>query len=145
MDDDMAVVFRSSQRAMNGAVLDRAAVCVSAVCLIQCLMLAVVVILTPVASIGFLGNDSFHLFLLAVIVPLSVTAFALGYRVHRNARLLVPGLLGLGVVLAAAVLEATLLSPLASALLTSSGGLLLIVGHWLNLRQRRRVCLQPEV
>lgn len=140
----MAVVFKTSRDTWTGRLLDRAAICVSAACLVQCLLLAVVVVAAPVVSLGFFGSDVFHLLLLAVIVPLSVTAFVFGYRVHRNRRLLIPGIIGLALVLAAAALEATLLGPLASASVTSAGGLLLIAGHWLNLRHRRRVCIQPQ-
>jgi hypothetical protein len=64
--------------------------------------------------------------------------------VHRNAGMLVPGLAGLAVIITAAILEGAVLGTLAAALLTSVGGLLLISGHWLNLRKRRRACLQPR-
>lgn len=141
---EMAVVFKSPPQAGAGRTLDRAAICVSAACLVQCVMLSIVVVAGSVVSLGFLAGDTFHLLLLAVIVPLSMTAFAFGYRVHRNSRLLVPGAIGLCLVLTAAVLEATLLGPLASSFLTSLGGLFLILGHWLNLRHRRRARLQPQ-
>ncbi len=139
----MAVVFKSNQQAKSGAALDRMAICVSAACLAQCLLLPVLVVVTPLVSVGFLAGDVFHLFLLMVIVPVSLLAFALGYRMHRNGSMLVLGGIGLTLVVAAAVFEATILHGLAAALVTSVGGLFLIAGHWLNLRQRRRVCLQP--
>ncbi len=139
----MAVVFKSNPPAKSGAVLDRMAICVSAACLAQCLLLPVLVVLTPLVSVGFLADELFHLFLLLVIVPVSLLAFALGYRTHRNGRMLVLGGIGLTLVVGAAVLEATFLHGLAAALVTSLGGLFLIAGHWINLRQRRRVCLQP--
>ena len=139
----MAVVFKSNQEARTGTTLDRMAICVSAACMAQCLLLPVLVVLTPLVSVGFLADELFHLFLLAVIVPISLMAFGLGYRTHRNTTMLVPGLIGLSLIIAAAVLEATVLSTLAVALLTSLGGVFLIAGHWLNLRQRRSVCMQP--
>ncbi len=138
----MAAVFKSNQEAKNGAALDRMAICVSAACLAQCLLLPVLVVATPLVSVGFLGDELFHLFLLMVIVPISLLAFALGYRMHRNGSMLVLGGIGLTLVVAAAVFEATVMHGLAAALVTSLGGVFLIAGHWLNLRQRRRVCLQ---
>ena len=139
----MAVVFKSNQEARTGTTLDRMAICVSAACMAQCLLLPVLVVLTPLVSVGFLADELFHLFLLAVIVPISLMAFGLGYRTHRNTTMLIPGLIGLSLIIAAAVLEATVLSTLAVAVLTSLGGVFLIAGHWLNLRQRRSVCMQP--
>ncbi len=139
----MAVVFKSNQEAKTGAALDRVAICVSAACVAQCLLLPVMVVITPLVSVGFLADEAFHFLLLAVIVPVSLVAFAMGYRAHRNSTMLIPGLIGLIVVVAAAVLEATVLSTLAVALLTSLGGVFLIAGHWLNLRRRRNACMQP--
>ncbi len=139
----MAVVFKPNQQAKSGAILDRLAICVSAACLVQCLLLPVLVVVTPLVSVGFLADELFHLFLLVVIVPVSLLAFALGYRMHRSGGMLVLGGIGLTLVVAAAVFEATVLHGLAAALVTSLGGLFLIAGHWLNLRQRRQICLQP--
>jgi hypothetical protein len=140
----MAVVFKNQTSTPSGAVLDRAAICVSAMCVVQCLVLPILVVISPLVSLGLLGSELFHLAMLAVVVPLSLLAFGLGYRVHRNAGMLVPGLAGLAVIITAAILEGAVLGTLAAALLTSVGGLLLISGHWLNLRKRRRACLQPR-
>ena len=139
----MAVVFKSDQQAKSGAALDRLAICVSAACLVQCLLLPVLVVATPLISLGFLADDLFHLVLLLVVVPISLMAFTLGYRLHRNTSMLVLGGIGLVLVVMAAVFEATVLHGLAAALTTALGGVFLIAGHWVNLRQRRRVCLQP--
>ncbi len=139
----MAAVFRQSDKDERVDVLDRAAICVSGLCLLQCLLLPLLVVVTPLMSIGFLGEEWFHLLLLVLILPISLLAFGLGYRIHGNRRMLVPGLAGLGIVMLAAWLEHEGLGALATALLTSLGGVLLITGHWLNLRDRRRLCLQP--
>lgn len=140
----MAAVFKTDKQEVSGALLDRAAICVSAVCLAQCLFLPLLVIFSPLISLGMFGAELFHLILLGLILPLSLVAFALGYRTHRNAQMLVPGLAGLVVIMAAAWLEGGTLGPLAVALLTSLGGVLLIIGHWINLRQRRQICMRPQ-
>lgn len=136
----MAAVVEPKNRDRKGVVLDRLAICVSGLCLVQCLLLPVLVILTPLMSLGIFGEEIFHLALLGLIVPVSLAAFALGYRVHRNRQMLIPGLAGLVVVILAAVFEHDM-SALGTALLTSFGGVLLITGHWLNLRRRREACL----
>lgn len=140
----MAAVLKTDKQGISGSALDRAAICASAVCLVQCLVLPVLLVISPLVSLGFFGSELFHLLLLGLILPLSLIAFTLGYRRHRNSLMLVPGLTGLAVITAAALLEGGLLGPLAAALLTSLGGLLLITGHWMNLRQRRQACVRPS-
>lgn len=141
----MAAVFRSSSdKPASGAVLDRAGICVSAVCLVQCVVLSLTIVLAPMISLGVFGSDAFHRILLAIILPLSMAAFIMGYRAHRRGLLLVAGLAGMAMILAAAVLEATVLGPLTASLLTSIGGASLIVGHWFNLRMRRRACMHSQ-
>jgi hypothetical protein len=140
----MAVVFKPHNQAATGSTLDRAAICVSAVCLAQCLLLPGLVAVSPLISLGFLDEELFHLSLLAVILPVSLIAFYLGFRIHRNSSMLIPGLAGLGIVVMAVALGHDVLGTLGTALLTSFGGMLLMIGHWLNLRRRREACLQPQ-
>ncbi|TVQ35309.1 MAG: MerC domain-containing protein [Wenzhouxiangella sp.] len=139
----MAAVIETNEQDRKGVALDRVAICVSGLCLVQCLALPLLVLLTPLMSLGIFGEELFHILLLVLIVPVSIAAFALGYRVHRNRRMLVPGLMGLILVIVAAMLEGAVLGVLGTALLTSLGGVLLITGHWMNLRRRREVCLSP--
>jgi hypothetical protein len=140
----MAAVLNAPERTAQTSLLDRAGICVSAVCLVQCLVLSLTIVLAPMMSLGIFGSDLFHRLLLMLILPVSIGAFWLGYRSHRSLALLLTGLAGLALVLAAAVLEASVLPPLAASALTSAGGVTLIVGHWLNLRRRRSVCLRPR-
>ena len=63
--------------------LDGAAVALSALCLIHCLALPIVV-----AGLPFLAQFAeghLHLQMLVVVLPLSVVALGLGYRRHRSA------------------------------------------------------------
>lgn len=138
----MAVVCKSHETATRTSLLDRAGICVSAVCLVQCFMLSLAILLAPVMSLGVFGSDLFHRLLLLLIVPVGIGAFWLGYRAHGSFGLLLAGLAGLALVLAAAFLEATVLPPLAASGLTSAGGVILIIGHWLNLRRRKSICLR---
>lgn len=140
----MAAVLHAPERTTQAKLLDRAGICVSAICLVQCVTLSLAIVLAPMMSLGIFGSDLFHRLLLLLILPVSIGAFWIGYRSHRNLALLLTGLAGLGLVLAAAVLEATVLTPLAASALTSAGGVTLIVAHWLNLRLRRRVCVRPR-
>lgn len=123
--------------------LDKAAVCISVVCLAQCLMLPVILIGLPMVSLSFMDHELFHRLLLVVILPVSLVAFTLGWSAHRNSRMLIPGLTGLAILAFAATLGHDVLSLWGEALMTSLGGILLITGHFLNLRGRRNSCVQP--
>lgn len=139
----MAAVFRTPPRSAADHLLDQAGIGISVVCLIQCIALSVTIVLAPFVSLGVFGSDLFHRILLALIIPVSATAFILGYCGHGRASPLLLGGAGLVVLVGAAVLEAFGLAPLAASLVTSIGGLLLIVAHWQNLRQRRCASLRP--
>lgn len=118
--------------------LDRLGIGVSIFCLVQCLAVPLALVIGPLAGYALLDHEVFHKLMLAVILPVSLTAFALGYAKHRNRRMLVAAGIGIGLLLVAAWLEhGHRLGPGAIALLTSAGGVGLIVGHVLNLRQRR--------
>ena len=117
--------------------LDRIGIGVSAFCLLQCLALPVALLFTPLASASLLSHELFHLLLLGVIVPVSLLAFGLGFLRHRNPAMWVPAGIGFGLLVAAAVLEQRhLVGPVWVSLVTSMGGLGLIVGHVLNIRSR---------
>ncbi len=139
----MAAVLNTRKSTPIAAILDRLGICVSTVCLVQCLVLPVLVVVTPLASLGFLGEEAFHFALLAVILPIALIAFALGYRTHRSGPVLAFGVAGLAAV-AFAALAHDLLGPLGTALVTSAGGVALIGAHLRNLRLRRNICLQPD-
>lgn len=109
----------------------------SAFCLLQCLALPIVLVLAPTLSAGFMSHEAFHVFLFAVIVPVSGLAYTLGYLRHRDPRIWLPAALGMVFLVVAIWLEHEhVLPPLGIAAVTSLGGILLIVGHVLNLRAR---------
>jgi len=118
--------------------LDRLGIGVSAFCLVQCLALPLALVFAPLASVGLFSHEMFHLVLLAVIVPVSLLAYGLGFLRHRDARMWLPAGIGFALLVASAVLEqGHVLGPLWIALLTSLGGVALIVGHVLNMRAGR--------
>ncbi len=131
----MAAVFEPVRRGAKKERFDQAAICLSAACLLHCLAVPLLLVLAPWLSMGVLGEEWFHLTLVVAIIPLSLLAFRAGAGAGR--KVLVPGLAGLGMITLAAVFEAFhLMDHAVAAGLTSVGGILLIVGHWRNLRAR---------
>lgn len=131
----MAAVLDPVRRDAKKARFDQAAICLSAACLLHCLAVPALLVFAPWLSMGVLGEEWFHLTLVVAIVPLSLLAFRAGSGIQHRRRVLGPGLAGLGMITLAAVLEAFhLMDHSVAAGLTSVGGILLIVGHWRNLR-----------
>ncbi|MFP4208184.1 MAG: MerC domain-containing protein [Wenzhouxiangella sp.] len=131
----MAAVLDSVHRRPRKARFDQAAICLSAACLLHCLGAPLLLVLAPWLSLGVLGEEWFHLALVVAIIPLSLIAFRRGPGRGDRRRVLRPGLAGLGLITLAAVSEAFhIMDHTVAAVLTSVGGILLIIGHWRNLR-----------
>ena len=135
----MQAVTNSDKPAVVSGLLDRLGIAASAFCLLQCLALPVLVIFAPLTSVWLLDHELFHLLLLLLIVPISLTAFLIGYFQHRQARMWWPAGFGLGLLVLASVLELShILEGFSVAIITSAGGLLMIAAHWINLRSRTK-------
>ena len=133
----MSAVLNPARRGLKNERFDQAAICLSVACLLHCLAVPLLLVAAPWLSLGLLGEKWFHLTLVAVIIPLSLIAFRAGNAGRASRRVLGPGLVGLGLITVAAVLEMLhVMDHAVAAGLTSLGGILLIVGHWHNLRAR---------
>ena len=117
--------------------LDGAAVTLSALCLVHCLLLPLVV-----AGLPFLAQFSeghLHAQILVVVLPLSSIALALGYRRHRDLRILLGGTLGMGLLVVGATYAHMRLGLTADRLLTIAGSLTLAVAHFFNSYRRKLI------
>lgn len=117
--------------------LDRTGVLLSAVCLVHCLALPVLLTLVPITQLGWLDEALFHDLLLTVILPTSVIALGLGCHRHRQWRVLAVGFVGLGILIAISIIPHALIAPLAERLLTILAGCLLVFAHFTNFKQCR--------
>lgn len=119
-------------RSGQSAILDQAAVLLSGLCLLHCLLLPVLVTLLP--FIGQFGDEHLHAELLLVVVPLSAGALLLGYRRHRQVAVIGWGLAGIVLLVLGGTLAHSLYGLLADRLLTVSGSLVLATTHYRNYR-----------
>lgn len=69
----------------------------SSLCLIHCLMMPFVILLIPALSSFF--NDTLELLLILLIIPVSAYAFFPTWKNHKNIKLIILFLLGIGLVL----------------------------------------------
>ena len=112
--------------------LDRAAISISALCILHCLATPVLLIAIPVISSTFLADEQFHRVLVAIILPVSVIAFSLGCRRHRDSVVLVLGGIGLFFLILVAAVGHDLLGEFGEKVGTIISGLILAAAHVRN-------------
>jgi hypothetical protein len=116
----------------HSPILDRLALVLSGLCLVHCLLGAVLI-----ASMAVLGDyltHEVHVVGLVIALPLAVVALWRGYRVHGRTGIVVTGLVGVGL-MAASVFVSHAGST--EILLSVAGVSVLGAAHLLNLRATR--------
>lgn len=116
---------------------DGFAVALSALCLVHCLGLPLVIVIIPALASALDLPETIHVGLFLMAVPASAYALAAGYRHHG---MILPALFGtLGLIsLGTGALIAE--SELQETGLTVAGSLLLAGAHLRNWRLRRKSC-----
>lgn len=115
--------------------LDGVAVGLSALCLVHCLALPLIV-----AGLPFLAqfaDGHLHAQMLVVVLPLSVVALGLGYRHHRNLRIPSAGLVGMVLLAVGALVAHDNWGLMADRAFTIAGALVLAAAHFYNSIQTR--------
>ena len=115
--------------------LDGAAVGLSALCLVHCLALPLVV-----AGLPFLAQFAeghLHAQMLVIVLPLSIVALGLGFRHHRNPRIVIWGFVGMGLLTLGATYAHDHWGLAADRAFTITGALILATAHFYNSVQTR--------
>jgi len=134
--------------ATNQILIDKISISLSVLCAIHCLAIPLVVVLWP-ALVGLpLHNETFHLWLVIAILPMSIYALTLGCKKHKRSRVLIFGGVGLFVLTATVVLGHERLGENWEKTLTVFGAVLVALGHVLNYRlcqsHEKGVCLEYQ-
>jgi uncharacterized membrane protein len=122
--------------------LDQSAIAFSGLCMIHCLLTSVLFIIFPVLGATLVTVEKFHQLLLWLVLPVSLLALLLGYFRRKDKLALLLGLTGLSQLIVAVIFGNEFFSELSEAVVTSLGGLILIVGHIRNYQLCR--CDQCE-
>ncbi|ALM92720.1 MULTISPECIES: MerC domain-containing protein [Alteromonas] len=116
---------------------DKAAIALSMLCVVHCLLLPVLLILLPpLAGALAFDDELFHKTLLFFVVPISVIALMMGYFYHRNHTMLLIGGMGLSLLILAVVLGHDVLGEYGEVVLTVIGSSFIAFSHIRNLRLR---------
>tara|TARA_B100000809_G_scaffold23094_1_gene20243 strand:+ start:5940 stop:6353 length:414 start_codon:yes stop_codon:yes gene_type:complete len=112
--------------------MDTAAIVLSGVCMLHCLALPIALTILPIVNVTLLDESTFHLIMMAVILPISVIALTIGCRQHKDKLTLVLGSVGLGILTITAIFGHDLLGLTGERIVTSIGGLILAAAHIQN-------------
>jgi len=115
--------------------LDRTAIAMSALCVVHCLTLPLLIIMAPFLGQFFEGH--FHAQLLVVALPVSTGALALGYRRHRNSRIIIAGIAGMALLTIGGTVMHSQFGIIADRVFTITGAIILAGSHWFNSRAGR--------
>ena len=93
--------------------LDRFAIVLSSICAIHCIALPLVAVLVPLLAVATNHDNAlhefwFHQFILIFILPVSIIALIVGYRLHHQRTPVIIAVIGL-VILATVAIFADLL------------------------------------
>ena len=117
---------------------DRIAIVLSAVCIVHCLAIPLIVAILPIAALG-LGGGHFHGLMLWLVVPVSAVGFALGYRVHRRMDVVVVGIAAVALLMVAGIYGHDQWPAAVEAAVSVVASLILAGSHWVNFREVRRL------
>jgi ABC-type uncharacterized transport system permease subunit len=118
--------------------IDQVAIALSAICLVHCLAVPVLVALLPIAAVSLGENQHFHGLMLWLVVPTSFVGLSLGFRVHRRAGIVALGAVGVVVLILAAIYGHDVWRTDVEVAVSVAGSLLLGSAHWMNFRVVRR-------
>lgn len=114
------------------ALSDTAAIGLSLLCAIHCLMLPLVLSWLPAAMALTVGGEVFHLLMVLLVIPLSLYALLIGCKQHKRSRVVILGCIGLSLLLSAVFFGHDYLGGMGEKVMTVIGSGFVAIGHWLN-------------
>jgi len=116
------------------ALTDKTAISLSLLCAIHCLLFPIAVVSIPSLAALPLEGETFHLWLLAGVIPISLYALSMGCKQHQRYHVLPIGLAGLFCLIAALILGERFNSELIEKSLTILGAIIIAISHLKNFR-----------
>lgn len=120
--------------------LDGLAAGASALCLVHCLAMPLVLTTLPVLATSLFASESFHAWMLMWVLPSSALALWVGLQRHGDRAVMLTVLLGLVLLTTAGVRGEEWFGQAAERWVSVGGSLLVMYGHWRNVRRSREIC-----
>ncbi|MEE2671546.1 MAG: MerC domain-containing protein [Bdellovibrionota bacterium] len=122
----------------NNELIDKLGICASTLCLVHCVLTGILIIGLPFINVDFLNHHLIHDIFAAIVVVTVLIAVYPHCRRHGHKDIILIALMGVGFVLAGAILHD--IPEWASHTLTSFGSLFLITAHYRNIKVRHGTC-----
>ena len=120
-------------------VSDKTAISLSIVCALHCLALPSLLVFLPSLKALNLADEMVHLWMLVAVIPISIYALTMGCRKHKRLSIMLLGLVGLAVLIAAALLGHDILGEAGEKAVVTTGAFIIAVSHWQNHQLCRRL------
>lgn len=117
---------------------DKFAVSTSALCAVHCLFLPIALSLFPALGSTIFGQESFHKWLLFLVIPLSLVALTMGCKQHKSWLVVLLGMTGLGILIFTAAFGHDLFGHEGEQTATLIGVSILALSHLGNYKLCRR-------
>lgn len=118
---------------------DKAAIGLSLVCAVHCLLLPVALVILPTLAASTFSDERFHQWMLMTVLPTSLLALTMGCQRHRNMSVMAMGLPGLAILTLAAFLGHDWLGESGEKIASLLGASLIALGHFRNHKLCRRL------
>jgi len=115
------------------ALTDQTSIGLSLVCAIHCLFVPVLLVALPSLASLPLDSETFHVWMVVAVLPISIFALTLGCKKHKRYKIIFLGALGLISLISALLLE-SLVGEIGEKLLTLLGAGLIAWGHFTNFK-----------
>lgn len=114
--------------------MDKAAIGLSLVCVVHCLLTPIAIIMLPALGATFLEDETFHYAILFLVIPTSLIALGLGCRKHGRLEIAVMGFIGLSVLCLILILGEEVIGETGEKVSTVLGAAIIAYAHVRNFR-----------
>ncbi len=95
---DKKVCFRiNSMTKKDKSIFDRLAIWISAICIVHCLTVPIIIAFLPIASFGLGSEEHFHEIIFWLVFPITTIGLVLGIREHSRFYPMCLGIVGLAI------------------------------------------------
>lgn len=123
---------------INTMIMDKAAIGLSLVCVVHCLLAPIAIVMLPALGSTFLEDERFHFAILFLVLPTSLIGLGLGCRKHGHFEILLIGLIGLLVLFLVLILGEETIGEVGERLTTIAGTGVIAFAHVRNFLSCRR-------